>query len=220
MKSTIRHAYQLGPTLHQRAGVFHVIHRVGSTIEHGISVATLAYLERYGVCATCHQSVVSLDAHEACFGPSPKWAGSLTAVLLIQTNAQDARNLRRLYSMDLQLAKGARRRRNTKAAGGALHDEDVRALCAAQGSRCYYCFELFPVTGLRRFQRDHLVPVIHGGSWDIQNIVLACTRCNGLKSDQGAERFVKLRLSSLDLETQRNLRQMHSDVQKWKREQL
>lgn len=217
MKSTICRPYQLGPTLHQRAGTFHVVYRVDSSVEYEISVATLAYLERYGVCATCLQSVASLDEHEACFGPSPKWAGSLTSVLLIQTNAQDARNLRRLYAMDLQLAKGVRRRRNIKAAGGTLHDEDVRALCVTQGSRCYYCFEPFPVTGLRRFQRDHLVPVIHGGSWDIQNIVLACTRCNGLKSDQSAERFVKLQFSSLDPDTQKNLRQMHADVKKWKR---
>jgi 5-methylcytosine-specific restriction endonuclease McrA len=220
MGSTIRHPYQLGAILHQRTGIFHVVHRVDCSAEYGMSVATLAYLERYGVCATCHRSMTPIDAHEACFGPSRGWVGNLTAstaVLLVQTDSQDARNLQRLRSMDQPLAAAMRRRRNIEAAGGELHEEDVHALCVAQGSRCYYCFDPFPVTGSRRFQRDHLVPVVHGGSWNIQNIVLACSRCNGLKGDQNVERFVKLQLSSLNPETQRNLRQMHADVRKWKR---
>lgn len=123
MGSTIRHPYQLGAILHQRTGVFHVVRRVDCSAEYGMSVATLAYLERYGVCATCHRSMTPNDAHEACFGPSRGWVGNLTAstaVLLVQTDSQDARNLQRLRSMDQPLAATMRRRRNIEAAGGEL----------------------------------------------------------------------------------------------------
>lgn len=216
MKSTIRCPYELGPTLHQRTGTFHVVYRVDSSIDYGMSVATLAYIERYGVCVACGQIIISIDAHETCFGPSPSWTESLMPALFVQMDRQNSWNLRRLCSEDGLEATVMRRRRNIKAAGGSLRNEDVQALCVVQGSRCYYCFDPFPNIGPRRFQRDHLVPVAHGGSWDIQNIVLACARCNGLKSDQGAERFVRGRIRSLDPETRRDLRRMHADVRKWK----
>ncbi len=47
-----------------------------------------------------------------------------------------------------------------------------------------YCCEYCRVTQgdrFSRFQIDHIVPIKHGGSDDIENLCLACLKCNSFK---------------------------------------
>ena len=65
---------------------------------------------------------------------------------------------------------------------------------------CFYCgTPIYPVyipsAGRELwagFQRDHIIPRSQGGTNDIENIVPACTRCNGLKCDLSIEGFREL----------------------------
>jgi len=60
---------------------------------------------------------------------------------------------------------------------GGAHIAELRNLIDSYLGRCVYCFEpLNPVT------IDHIVPLIKGGTNDIENLVPACGRCNSSKN--------------------------------------
>jgi hypothetical protein len=48
------------------------------------------------------------------------------------------------------------------------------------GDCCEYC-RVAQGDRLSKFQIDHIIPVKHGGSDDIDNLCLACLKCNGFK---------------------------------------
>ena len=78
----------------------------------------------------------------------------------------------------------AKRRARVMGASGSHTEAEWRALLSAYGFRCAYC----GVDG--KLTRDHIVPLIRGGSNDISNIVPACPRCNALKGRATAEEFL------------------------------
>jgi len=49
--------------------------------------------------------------------------------------------------------------------------------------RCYYCGHLFKRSGEFCRTFDHVIPVAKGGRSTKDNLVVACRRCNNLKSD-------------------------------------
>lgn len=49
--------------------------------------------------------------------------------------------------------------------------------------RCGYCLTSQHIVG-PFLEIDHLIPQAHGGSSDIENLWIACPKCNGAKSDQ------------------------------------
>ncbi|WP_073925916.1 HNH endonuclease signature motif containing protein [Streptomyces sp. CB03911] len=51
---------------------------------------------------------------------------------------------------------------------------------------CFYCEG--PLTDM---QLDHVIPLCRGGADDPSNLVPACARCNGAKSDHPASLFTK-----------------------------
>jgi len=60
-----------------------------------------------------------------------------------------------------------------------------RAKCQAIGYRCAYC------NGHNQsMHKDHIIPITRGGSDSIDNVTLACYRCNSLKSNMTAEEFL------------------------------
>lgn len=66
-------------------------------------------------------------------------------------------------------------RRARKLGNGGTHTaEDIRAQYARQHGRCAYCNEKVGDT----YHRDHVVPLILGGSNGKENIVIACPTCN------------------------------------------
>lgn len=52
------------------------------------------------------------------------------------------------------------------------------------GYKCYYCG-----TSLHQSQStiEHILPSSKGGTNELENLVLACSRCNGTKSDNSIE---------------------------------
>ncbi|MEV8396183.1 HNH endonuclease signature motif containing protein [Streptomyces sp. NPDC057596] len=51
------------------------------------------------------------------------------------------------------------------------------------GPRCFYCRRKFGTTRLRRKTLDHYIPYRIWPGWNIENLVLACERCNNAKAD-------------------------------------
>lgn len=57
-------------------------------------------------------------------------------------------------------------------------------LKARHGGRCFYCRRNFRRRPMRRKTVDHYVPYRYWPGWDVDNLVLACERCNLAKADR------------------------------------
>lgn len=56
--------------------------------------------------------------------------------------------------------------------------------------KCYYCNAEF--TNWDEFGIDHIVPISKGGTNVVENLALACRKCNGLKSNYLIEDWKKI----------------------------
>jgi 5-methylcytosine-specific restriction endonuclease McrA len=65
--------------------------------------------------------------------------------------------------------------------GGSHTRQEWQALCAQFNGRCPRCKRK------RRLTKDHIVPVVRGGSDDISNIQPLCKSCNSSKHDKIAD---------------------------------
>ena len=83
----------------------------------------------------------------------------------------------------LYLSYAHARRARILRAGGIHTQEQWLAKLAEFGGLCAYC------GGDERITRDHEIPLVRGGSNDINNIVPACGPCNSAKGSLTAEEF-------------------------------
>jgi len=75
--------------------------------------------------------------------------------------------------------------RRAGASGSHTHEEWLACLSHFDG-RCYYCGERL-TAGTRT--RDHLIPIVKGGTNDISNIVPACRSCNCRKNSRTPDEY-------------------------------
>jgi 5-methylcytosine-specific restriction endonuclease McrA len=74
-------------------------------------------------------------------------------------------------------------RRLARIAGCAINDFTARqwkALIEAHGGRCAYCG-----TRMMKLQKEHVIPLLHGGNQTARNIVPSCGPCNLKKHHAG-----------------------------------
>ncbi len=81
---------------------------------------------------------------------------------------------RKVHAADVN-THGHRRRARQRGAPGSHTTAEWQALVSECGGRCAYCDEGKPLA------RDHVIPLVRGGSNDISNIVPACKSCNSSK---------------------------------------
>lgn len=81
----------------------------------------------------------------------------------------------------------ARKRGN----GGGYTVDEIRALWDNQDGICPYCNELIYSTLDKERHIEHVIPVSRGAPNSIDNIVLACSRCNLEKKDKTAEEYLR-----------------------------
>lgn len=62
----------------------------------------------------------------------------------------------------------------------SISNERQQTIRGWAGSCCEYC-RVPEDERLSRFQIDHIIPVKHGGSDDLENLCLACLKCNSFK---------------------------------------
>lgn len=85
----------------------------------------------------------------------------------------DARNWQVWLTVLANLRKPRRRKPN--------RSQRHRRRLLLRSPRCHYCgVELDMDTSTI----DHVVPLCRGGTWDPENLVLACDGCNNKKGDQ------------------------------------
>jgi len=87
-------------------------------------------------------------------------------------------------------AEWSRRRRARLLGVTSTYDEavDREFLEATQKGRCAYCGKLEDEVG--GFVVEHMTPVSRGGSDVLDNVVLACSGCNAVKSDKTPDEYI------------------------------
>ena len=84
----------------------------------------------------------------------------------------------------------ARRARLNNATGTFTFNE-IKELAHQQENKCYYCSKPFFNGNLERDRHiEHKIPLSRGGSNDISNIVLSCSKCNREKYVKTEEEFL------------------------------
>ena len=86
-------------------------------------------------------------------------------------------------AVDLAYAKSAHKKRDGAGTGGLTLKEWKRAVEFFGG--CAYCGRV-----VKRYQKDHVIPVIQGGQFEAGNVVPACERCNRRKHSKAPELFL------------------------------
>lgn len=160
--------------------------RVGMTSHwpNGITPDVVDFLIRCCRCAHCSAPILLPIGRCSCGEPEDDFLSA--AYDRIPHHEEYRRLFRR------ETSRGGRRRRAVQLAlvGGSHSRKQTAALLVAQENSCYYCLDsLIDSAGRPRFHADHYVPLAEGGSNGIENIVLACARCNLKKSNMKAVAF-------------------------------
>jgi 5-methylcytosine-specific restriction endonuclease McrA len=96
-------------------------------------------------------------------------------------------NRKKVRAMSLQAIH--RRRARLYNNGGSHTAEDIQRLYENQKGCCAYCGNIL-VKGKRKTHIDHVRPLVQGGSNSIENIAIACAKCNLSKGDRTPEEWV------------------------------
>ena len=78
--------------------------------------------------------------------------------------------------------------------GGTYTPQEEMELFAWQEGRCHYCGEFlytFYKPGRTPYHIEHKTPVTRGGSNNIENIALACPKCDGKKYNKTEKEFLE-----------------------------
>ena len=86
---------------------------------------------------------------------------------------------------EYNLLKNHRRYAKKLGAEGSHTVQEILEKLKDQKYRCYYC----GISIKKEYHRDHMIPLIRGGSDDISNITLTCPRCNLRKNTMTAGEF-------------------------------
>lgn len=94
--------------------------------------------------------------------------------------------LEKLVQAERDLLRGERS--FSKSRNGKKRMRGIRRLVKRDGAECVWCRTPLMVSSVDS-TRDHLIPASQGGSGEISNLVLACSDCNNLRSDQSVSEF-------------------------------
>lgn len=89
-----------------------------------------------------------------------------------------------------QAARIEARRERNEAVGAISKAEEtkiIQTLIRRDGQICFYCKT--PVTFWDRAGLDHMTPLVKGGTNELSNFALACSKCNGEKHNKTVNEY-------------------------------
>ncbi|WP_199047477.1 MULTISPECIES: HNH endonuclease signature motif containing protein [unclassified Dyella] len=175
-----------------------------------LSVSLLDDLLRLTSCRTCGRTASSLDGHAQCLSQEGVHALQMPWSVHLAMS-------RRMWKENVRIRQ-KKRAIAERAASDPFTAAHVRPLLEAQGGLCYYCGDPLATPGISALvHRDHMTPLVKGGTHDVDNIVLACRTCNldknGFETAPVFCRRVARRLAADQLERARTIR---AAVRRWK----
>lgn len=109
-----------------------------------------------------------------------------------------------------------KRSKRIKDAGGTYTKKEIEELYKIQGGICFYCGEEIGKNKKTPFHKDHYEALMDGGSNDITNIVLACSRCNQLKGhDCYGGDFMAYAKELITPSARKRVNAMHKKYEAW-----
>jgi len=90
---------------------------------------------------------------------------------------------------DARRAKYHKYRARKKGNGGSFTADEINALFEQQEGFCFYCGELLYASFDREIHIEHKIPISRGGSSNIENIALSCSKCNLTKGAKTHDEF-------------------------------
>jgi len=186
------------------------LYSVESGDPEALSVATLECILSVTSCRTCGLTASSLDDHAHCRTEAGVHA-------LQMPWSEHLAMSRRMWKENVRIRQ-KKRATAERTAADAFTAKHVAPLLLAQEGCCYYCGEALATAGIsEQVHRDHMTPLVKGGTHDVDNIVLACRTCNldknGFETAPVFCRRVARRLSTEQLERVRRIR---ASVRRWK----
>lgn len=146
----------------------------------GIDSEFGAFVLAHATCAICGEKVSDFDKHIACLKSNKR---AFIAKLRMPKEHSDY--IQKVWLEDRRRANNERRKYRLSIAGGSHTHEELRRVFEIQQGHCFYCYcELMFNGDPAEVHRDHFIPVALGGGDGIDNIVLACSRCNHDKGIQ------------------------------------
>lgn len=91
----------------------------------------------------------------------------------------------RINNRDKRRVANAKRRAQARLSSGDVNADVVYQMVEDQQGLCAYCE--VPLFG--EFHIDHMLPLIHGGRHEWQNIAISCPGCNLSKGSKTAEEY-------------------------------
>lgn len=163
---------------------------VGDHWKSGITSDVVDLIIQKCACAYCGVRIKAPLAPCPCGRASEDWDGiELAAAYPRQEFTEE---VKRLYARQKGRLGQGRRSVAVKTNGGKITAEEKVGLFGAQEGLCFYCGDsLVDQNGGNRYHCDHFVPLINGGRGDLENSVLACTRCNLLKNSDEGRYFIR-----------------------------
>ena len=162
----------------------------GSHWKNGITPDVIDFIIEKCKCTYCGSSIgVPLTAC-ACGRVNEDWDGVELAAAYQRQEFDE--EVKRLYARQKSRLGSIRRSAAVKAAGGKISIEEKYGLFTAQEGLCFYCAEfLVGQDGRSLYHCDHFVTLRNGGCNDLENAVLACTKCNLLKNSDDGHDFIR-----------------------------
>jgi hypothetical protein len=217
MPRLTRHPYSLAARRHTGHGTYLDLLRVSLDAEFGISSATLALLTKRAECANCHQPAHNFEEHMAC-GTTTIRGKTKTLLARLFLPGKFVSALQRIDMREGPTRWSVQRQLRVQSAGGSHTREEIKILRRLQEDRCFYCFEtlLGPGGGMNgpaepvTCHKDHFTPLRSGGTNNINNIVLACPRCNSSKCEAPGVEFLLRHMEMARGETRAGLKRIHA----------
>ena len=88
--------------------------------------------------------------------------------------------------LDMFAIRSRNRRARIKNCPGIHTGKDIENILIQQSGRCFYCGN-----PLYKYQVDHVIPIVLGGSNSPDNLVLACPHCNKSKGGRLPEDWIQ-----------------------------
>lgn len=157
---------------------------------NGITPDVADFIVEKCTCAYCGLRIEAPLAPCACGQVSEHWDGIELAAAY--PREEFAEEVKRLYTRQKGRLGSARRSAAAKTNWGKITPEEKAGLFVAQEGLCFYCGEsLVDQDEGNRYHCDHFVALTNGGRSDLENSVLACTRCNLLKNSDDGRYFIQ-----------------------------
>jgi 5-methylcytosine-specific restriction endonuclease McrA len=177
----------------------------------GTPLDLIDFFKEHGSCAFCGSPVK--EDFGKCLCGKPRTKGEH---LVIKFSTEHYQRYKKIFDREHQRVRSTQRQAMIKKNGGAFHKKHIAGMHTAQRGLCYYCGTSIEL-GSKSLHADHHLPIAMGGRNDLDNMVLACAKCNLQKNSMEGARFDAIVRKFRSTEFSAILRAMRKDLREYRK---